>query len=386
MGQETPMTLTRAESTLVAMYEVNLEVKERVLMVTKWAARQVVLTGQTLEVMDGEKLKFACNTTYCTVRLLEPLDASRFFPFQLVENGKVKVTLNAPTSSARDDFLSHLEKSVVSGTWAVETKDTWDSFLSVAAAINEKKALEGKFRVKPSNVSIQQVTEHMLDMKEVYDVVAGLPDVDSLYELFLSLERDYGNGALGSFAHTVHLLHPVLYSKGLKAGSPLVDTLTRCPHVSCGAALPLPTVYLMHIRSQAINCPSCGRGVLYETFNLAAFVAKHPLFTVHSTLQNVANKFVVAVPNVPDDGSWTTFLRRLRRKIAAGASMISREGVSIMRLTIQAAVKAYRQNVLGRFHLDLVQGMFRQLDFVNKMCPHFEYWTHPDVITALCTS
>ncbi|EQC31597.1 hypothetical protein SDRG_10767 [Saprolegnia diclina VS20] len=386
MGKETPMALTRAESVMIASYVVDLEVKERVLMVTKWAARQVVLTGQTLEVMDGEKLKFACNTTYCTTRLLEPLDASRLFPFQLLEHGKVKLTLNAPTSSAREDFLSHLEKSVVSDTWAVETKDTWDSFLSVAVAINEKKTLEGKLSVKPSNVSIQQVTQHMLDMKEVYDVVAGLPDVDSLYELFLSLERDYSNGVLGNFAHTVHLLHPVMYSKGLKAGTPLVDTLTRCPHVSCGAALPLPTVYLMHIRSQAINCPSCGRGVLYETFNLAAFVKNNPSFTVNCTLRNAAVEYVVAVPDVPGNGTWATFVVQLQHNIAAGASAASTAGVATMRSTIQAAVKAYRQNVLGRFHLDLVQGMFRQLDFVNKMCPHFEYWTHPDVITALCTS
>ncbi|OQR96863.1 hypothetical protein THRCLA_07149 [Thraustotheca clavata] len=43
---------------------------------------------------------------------------------------------------------------------------------------------------------------------------------------------------------------------------------------------------------------------------------------------------------------------------------------------IQVAMKLYRFGAPGFCYMDLVQGMFRQLDFINKICPHFEYWMH----------
>ncbi|EQC38070.1 hypothetical protein SDRG_04500 [Saprolegnia diclina VS20] len=156
MDHETPpITFTRAAS-----YVVDLEVKERAFMTTKCATT----CSRAKPSRFWTASMFMYNTTHCTTQLLQLVDASRLFPFALLEHGKVK-------------------------------------------------ALERKLNITPSNVSITQV---MLDMKAVYDVVAGVvPDVDSLYAYFVNLERDYSsnnNSVVGNFAHTVHLLHPVLYT------------------------------------------------------------------------------------------------------------------------------------------------------------------------------
>jgi len=53
-----------------------------------------------------------------------------------------------------------------------------------------------------------------------------------------------------------------------------------------------------------------------------------------------------------------------------------------MRKRVFEACSFGRTKHLGTCSIDLVQGMFRQLDFINKICPHYEYWTESRVIEA----
>ncbi|OQR83983.1 hypothetical protein THRCLA_10891, partial [Thraustotheca clavata] len=198
--QSEDTTSPTADSVLLGSYIVDMEVRVRVMLVPKWIPRQIVLTGQTLEILSGNKLKYAFNTAYCTTQILEPLENGPNFPFQLLEHEKVKVTLNAPTASARDEFISHLEKSLVEPGWQPQQKDTLESFISVATAINEKKATESKLNIPSSGVTIDQVQKHLREMKEVYDIVAAMSNVESLYEYLLMLDKDYTKGVQGNFA------------------------------------------------------------------------------------------------------------------------------------------------------------------------------------------
>ncbi|OQS03380.1 hypothetical protein THRCLA_04321 [Thraustotheca clavata] len=155
--------------------------------------------------------------------------------------------------------------------------------------IHWKKATESKLNSPSSGVTVDQC----------YDIVAAMPNVESLYEYLLTLDKDYTNGVQGNFAHIVHLLHPMNYIKGCKSGLPLADIVTGCPRTECRAPLPLQTAYLMHIRNQTIYCPRCGGGILYETYMLAQFVLRYPWFKVDCTVRKEPVEFKIDVPAVP---------------------------------------------------------------------------------------
>jgi len=56
----------------------------------------------------------------------------------------------------------------------------------------------------------------------------------------------------------------------------------------------------------------------------------------------------------------------------------------ILRLGYQAIVANAKGN-LSSVSLDLVKGMYRQLDFINKICVNFDYWNDEAVISASIT-
>ena len=47
----------------------------------------------------------------------------------------------------------------------------------------------------------------------------------------------------------------------------------------------------------------------------------------------------------------------------------------------KAMVKYAKVN-LSCVSLDLVKGMYRQLDFINKICTNFQYWNNETIINA----
>ncbi|OQR82573.1 hypothetical protein THRCLA_23202, partial [Thraustotheca clavata] len=184
-------------------------------------------------------------------------------------------------------------------------------------------------------------------MKEVYDIVAAMPNVESLYEYFLKLEKDYANGIQWNYAHTVHFLHPMIYLKWRKGGEALVDILTRCPHVPCQASLPLMSVYSMHIHNKAIVCPQCKRAILYETFNIALFVKYYPQFEVHSKKLNQPIALIVKVPSIPRDEKWSSFLTSFHGNLTYEAKKSSINAVKAIRDKIEDAMMPYRNRPLG---------------------------------------
>ena len=40
---------------------------------------------------------------------------------------------------------------------------------------------------------------------------------------------------------------------------------------------------------------------------------------------------------------------------------------------------------LNSFGIDLVSGMYRQLDFVNKICSNYDYWNSAEVVATAVT-
>ncbi|OQS03674.1 hypothetical protein THRCLA_04008 [Thraustotheca clavata] len=364
----------------IGSYIADLEVRERRVLKTLWHKRQIVLTGQTLEILDGNTLKFAFNIAYCTTRIQRSTENS--FEFELREHGKSKIVFRAKTEYSRQEFINYLDKFKI---WQLKTprnRDTWTNLISVAEMINRKKLEELSFEIPRTKISVQQVQEHLLYMKEIYDLVATIPDIESLYSTFLSWEKDYFNGNQDTFACIVHLLHPVKYSPKAKDKLALADVLRKCPHSGCGAPFPLSLVYEMHILNKEFDCGACGGTVRYETYSIARFVKFAPCYKATYTLKNKPTEINFTTPPVPKDGNWTTMLAVLKEKLMATSPKLSCKGYSEMKSFYSSHINKQKTRNEGAFALDLVQAKFRQLDFINKMCPHFEYWMHPTVIEA----
>ncbi|KDO18244.1 hypothetical protein SPRG_16328 [Saprolegnia parasitica CBS 223.65] len=358
-----------------------MEVKESKLFLATWTTRQIALTTQTLEVLDGNKLKFACNTTNCTTRVLPAIDAKRAFPFELLEHGKPKAVFNAPTATARDDLLRRIEAAAAGVAWE-SPSNHWDNFLSVARRINEAKHAN----VPKSNVSVALVQRHFQDMIDIYNVTGSFTNIDDLYAYFLDQEREYvkGEARAGNFAQTVHQLHPICYAEGKKQRplcSAIGDIITHCAHRNCRAPLPLRMSFGLHILQQPGMCPGCSRPLYYETYKILDFLEATPsVLTKYSTLTGTGT-MVFTPPEIPDDGRFGTFfdlLIDMLLRCEDGTMYASR----VLRMQVKGMARKTLRLPIGAFTVDLVQGMFRQLDFINKMVPHTEYWMHPEVLTA----
>ncbi|EQC39079.1 hypothetical protein SDRG_03287 [Saprolegnia diclina VS20] len=377
-----PSSSTTEEETDLS-YIVDMELKHTKFLVSSWTHCNVVLTTQTLEVLENDKLHFACSTTHCTTRVLSALDAKRQFPLELLEHGKTKAVLNAPSASARDALLGRLDAAANGISWP-STSDAWTNFISVAHRINETKTTYAS-RLPKCNVSVALVQRHFRDMIDVYNVTGSFTTIDDVYSYFLDHERQYVADGAPTFAKTVHQLHPISYAEGAKPNEPvrpLSDLVTVCAHRSCQAPLPVHVSFEMHIlQLPTVTCPTCSRPLFYETYKIAAFLDLYP--SILAQFPTIINAGATAVlfdpPEMPENGRYESFYTAFLTTLTSCKNTAAQSQVLT---ALRRASKTLLQAPIGAYTIDLVQGMFRQLDFVNKMVPHTEYWMHPDVIEA----
>jgi len=247
--------------------------------------------------------------------------------------------------------------------------------------------LEGSSSKYPSSqVSVELVRHHLSEMKVMYDCVGRMQSVQELYDTLLDIEASYvqhdnRKHVAYNFAHTVHQLHPYEYAKPSHFGKPLKEVLSICPYPTCRMPLSSLTTCKMHLFGGTFHCPHCAGVISYDTFRLAQFLKDAPQFI---ELCNMGKTIVIltVTPKMPSDGTWPSMIKDLKRQIQVTAPSGSRNGVMALRTKVFAACSYGRTMPLGAFSIDLVQGMFRQLDFINKICPHYEYWTEGGVIEA----
>ncbi|OQS06705.1 hypothetical protein THRCLA_20305 [Thraustotheca clavata] len=157
--------------------------------------------------------------------------------------------------------------------------------MAVAEAINNKKATELNVHIRRTKISVQQVKEHLLNMKAVYDLVATMPNIENLYSTFWLWEQNYNDDIQGNFAQIVHLLHLCKYRPREKRKLLMVDILMQCSYLGCGAIFPLLSVYKMHILNKPLNYTACGGTIRYETYSLSRFVNATRRYQAHCTLR-----------------------------------------------------------------------------------------------------
>ncbi|OQR96354.1 hypothetical protein ACHHYP_16010 [Achlya hypogyna] len=164
----------------------------------------------------------------------------------------------------------------------------------------------------------------------------------------------------------------------------LRDVLGTCPHRTCRHPLPVDDLYRMHILDETIQCSRCSNNILYETYQIATFIQEYPTIEYKEDMrENGKLKARIAMPKmIPADGLWTSYTSEMQKVLQDAAPGISVEGMVRLREHVHSKRLSISAHPPGAFTLDLVQGMYRQLNFVHKVCTHFDYWMDPAILAA----
>ncbi|OQS04398.1 hypothetical protein THRCLA_03361 [Thraustotheca clavata] len=165
---------------------------------------------------------------------------------------------------------------------------------------------------------------------------------------------------------------------------PLRQVLGKCPHRTCSYHFTPNEMYRIHILDDAVECPQCHNSILYETFQIAMFIRQCPNidYTSHR-LNGGSLEWRFDTPNViPKDGLWSTYSQMMEEAIQNDPHQDDMEGIPLFRDIAQMAMIEKYCQPSGAFAVDIVQGMYRQLNFIAKIGPVVQYWAQPTVIEA----
>ncbi|KDO30540.1 hypothetical protein SPRG_04441 [Saprolegnia parasitica CBS 223.65] len=166
--------------------------------------------------------------------------------------------------------------------------------------------------------------------------------------------------------------------------TPLRDILNKCPHRACRRRWSREDMYRIHLLGDAIRCAGCGSTVAYETYQIALFLQEYPLLQYDSQLTAMGSyiSYVRTPRSLPRDGRWSSFDREMDALIRAKQVTLKTFEAMSLRNSWLAARRMIQTHALGAFPVDLVQAMARDVAFIEAIDVHFEYWTHPVVVTA----
>ena len=230
-----------------------------------------------------------------------------------------------------------------------------------------------------SELTTDQIKTHLAEMKHVYDTTRKMHRLE-MYMYFLSLERSYvAYPHINNFCSTVHRLHPVKYSHDIaqdgKQSSfrwPIALILT-CP--TCSTTLSDKVAYTIHILAEPAKCNWCSTDLTYERLTILALEGRWRTNKSYIDFGGLSDHF----PDSINTGAhnWETFCFVLKHTIGKSFNRH-------FRIVIKKFIRKFKDN-LSSFRLDLVKGMYRQMDFVNKICCNFEYWNRPEVLKECVT-
>ena len=243
-----------------------------------------------------------------------------------------------------------------------------------------------------SNLSVHDVLHHLHNMYGVFNDVKDLGAVD-LYVYFSRMEKDYVFEGKRNYAMTVHQLSPLSFQKdkrkiALLKGKTDIAISDRmiCPY--CSSRLPPKDGYLLHIKQSNVCCDKCREVITYEAFVLATFVWNFNRGDYAAV--KVKGFLGVLLTFDKSNATWKAFssyllqLLKTNENILAMPSTEQRKESFNLRKEIRGHIAAVRNNI-SSLSFDLIQGLYRQLSFINKICGNYiccnyEYWTNPKII------
>ncbi|CAK5227723.1 unnamed protein product, partial [Aphanomyces euteiches] len=228
-------------------------------------------------------------------------------------------------------------------------------------------------------------------MFAMYEFQGKCTSMVQVYSHLIDLEADYfADRSVNNFAHTVHRLHPLTYRYRdappyyYKINrKPAKEAFSKCPHPDCHHTLPIESMYKSHVKGETITCGQCGKKIPTPAFGIASFIKHTPQFSVQYEVKATMKTITVVTPPMPEDGNLKIFMAELQSRIKEQAPQASRKAMEDLKEQVRVKVLEHINpfKVIS-YDLDLVLAMIRQLDFVNKICAHMEYWNNPTVIQA----
>ena len=240
--------------------------------------------------------------------------------------------------------------------------------------------------LEPKNIN---VLGHLNSMKEVYEMVKDLSS-ENLYFYLSQFEMDYMHGPVENFAATVHMLNPVGFqndrqnlnvARGKGTNDIAISERMTCPY--CSIKLETANAYSLHIKRATISCTRCKEPITYEAFVLAIFV-----YNFNRGDYPIKSSFDSLLSFGKSNSTWKAFSAYLlavvksNQKLLTLPSSAQRQHAVNLRKEVRDLISKVRNNLSCCLSMDLIQGMYRQLSFVNKICSNFEYWSNKDVIAA----
>ncbi|CAK4621549.1 hypothetical protein LEN26_020101 [Aphanomyces euteiches] len=374
-----------SEAPQLPQYAVDFHVKIKTGFLgktVKFERRQFVLTGQTLEVRHQGKTTHSFAARDITIELLSG------HVYRLKAKVWQRLELSIPSASRLDRFRHVLSLAAMTPRWTPPTYDIMTNLLHVATEIIEMEAAAPPSDVAHSTVTVFQVQAHLAEMFAMYEFQGKCTTMLEVYNHLLDLEAEYcADVSVDNFAHTVHRLHPVKYKSSIGRAkserTPLKEIYSKCPYPDCGNNIPTELMYKFHVKGEAVECGKCGNMITLSAYRMAALIADAPEFVVESILNGERSTIRVVTPPMPSDGNVKTFMDELRTRMREQAPNGSRDAIKTLQNKVSdKAWPHLNAQAFGTFELDLVLAMIRQLDFVNKICAHMEYWNNPTVIKA----
>ncbi|KAG9406324.1 hypothetical protein AC1031_002644 [Aphanomyces cochlioides] len=326
--------------------------------------RQFIVAGQTLTVYHHGKREHVFQAADVTVEHV----SSHFY--RLKAKPWHKLDISCPLTSRMERFCHVLHLAATTTPyWTPPQYDTWTNFLHVAKEINEAEAA-APTNMAVSTVTVAQVQAHLNEMLAIYGFQTKCRKMEQVYSHLLDLEADYCvDENVANYAHTVHRLHPV--KRGMEHVLP-----------GCGQALSVDDMYKFHIKGDAVPCCKCSNSITLGAFSLALFTSHYREITMDCELNDGVRKVTLDVPSMPPDGNVEAFMTTLRSRIEKIEQEDNIEGATKLRVAVRRHFLTYFNGNRSPFGFDLVKAMIRQLDFINKICPNYNYWSHAEVLQA----
>ncbi|OQR88331.1 hypothetical protein THRCLA_10381 [Thraustotheca clavata] len=422
---------------MISNFSTSVQVQSRLLK--QWEPRMLLIDGQKVSILDKGVVKTSFDFTSGTISALTPNYQLEIKPTKgkkiiiSVSNQLVHTQLLAILTAAASSATLMHNKLLGVAEMVCSTATTVPSCGVTASEVLEHlKAKKNLYDRLKTFETPCDVYSFLLDLEATYV---------SNYRDFIKSNATQPH----CLAHTVYQLHPLLYSLGTNPSKPpremlpemvavcvnckrelpnhqkwriflqqydghcdhcgeyqtatsyyktrhettafdipLRQVLGQCPHRGCTYRFGLNEMYRIHILDEAVECPRCNNSILYETFQIAMFIHQYPTIDYKTQMrENGAVECRFQSPTtIPKDGLWSTYSGMLQEAIRAFAPKGDMEGIArFCDVAHSAMIEMYSQPS-GAFAVDLVQGMYHQLDFITKVGTIIDYWSQPQVIAA----
>jgi transcription elongation factor Elf1 len=223
-------------------------------------------------------------------------------------------------------------------------------------------------------VSLEDIQIYLEKIQSFYSIIRNFTMVQ-LYEYLLELEHDYIWNGTDNFCALTHRLTPKAYSfyqkrlRDKKRPIYSISQLMTC--ANCNTQFSSRNAMKIHIFGEVVTCNGCSIPVNYENLAVQTYLN---LYKTHpGSLMEFFSRLFLSLPRYPEVNTWEQLWNYISRRKSSSYD------------TQVLWYKSFRRimGVLSCSGFDLVLAMYRQLDFIIKICESSQsclYWQNREIL------